>query len=271
MGSQDLSLVFFTILTQMAVGLAVIVAVLRPATTDGANAGGPDLAGRREWAAVLAMLVAAVAAAFFHLGQPLGFIRMAVNLDTSWLSREIVIFGIFGLLVLVALVLAWTGKAPRWLTALTATIGVLGTIASGLTYAPPSMPALNNGLPLALFLLTVAVLGPAIASYLIDEPGQATCRRVLTYALVAALVVWLLMPSIWLSGGAVEHETGTAFLTSWGYWVQLAGLVAGLTVLWSLRKIPWWLPVVLAIAAFAGRVVFFSATTTTAAHIGWPF
>ena len=59
--------------------------------------------------ATLALLVlnAGLAASVFHLGRPLGAWRFFLGLRTSWMSREILAFGVFGGAAFLATVLCW--------------------------------------------------------------------------------------------------------------------------------------------------------------------
>ena len=126
METRDWSLVFFTVLTQAAVGAFLVLQVLRyssdrrPARAgDGTRRDGPEARGGRLGAAderdagpeaavplliVLAVLSAGLLAALFHLSTPLQAARAVVNFSTSWLSREIVFGGLFAALLAA---LAW--------------------------------------------------------------------------------------------------------------------------------------------------------------------
>ena len=114
METRDWSLVFFTVLTQAAVGAFLVLQVLghlshrrRALGAVRAAGGGPDRADERstgQEAAVPLLLVSAVLsaglfAALFHLSTPLQAARAVVNFSSSWLSREIVFGGVFAALL----------------------------------------------------------------------------------------------------------------------------------------------------------------------------
>ena len=141
METRDWSLVFFTVLTQAAVGAFLVLQVLRylahrRRALGAVRAGGGPGAGRAEDGArrdrsapdagvagreaavplliVLAVLSAGLFAAIFHLSTPLQAARAVVNFSTSWLSREIVFGSLFAALLGA---LAWrewraSGAAP---------------------------------------------------------------------------------------------------------------------------------------------------------------
>ncbi len=265
MGIQELPLVLFTVFTQMAIGLVLISAVQQWAV-----AGGPTESKLRfEWIAALALLGVGVLASFFHLGHPLGAVRMMTNLGTAWLSREILLVGIFGALVLVTLVGLVKNAAGKWLITATATAGLLALVAMSMTYAPPSMPAIDNYLPLVFFGLTALILGAALASYFVPADRQQALVIVLAIGLVTALVVYLVVPGMWLSGGKVMQLTGQLHLASPLYWTRIVvGLALPLAVLAWQKRIPVWLPALLLIGEFAGRIIFFSLTVSSAANLG---
>ena len=79
------SVVLFTTVAGAAQGLvvALAVAVLAGVDMDGGFLG-------RSLAVALAMLLAALAASFFHLGRPARAWRAAMMWRTSWLSREVI-------------------------------------------------------------------------------------------------------------------------------------------------------------------------------------
>jgi DMSO reductase anchor subunit len=215
-------------------------------------------------------LAVALAASLFHLGHPFGSPRAILHLSSSWLSREIVIMQIFGILVIVALVALWKESANSWtLIKITALVGLVGLAVSGMVYAPPSFPALNNGVPIIFYGLTAFILGAAFSSYFAGADKQPLLTQILTISLIVGLVINLILPSIWLSGGRVMQMTGTAYYGSALFWLRLVlefGL--GLAVLGVTRKIPIWLPVLLLAGEIVGRIMLFTHVVHSAANIG---
>jgi DMSO reductase anchor subunit len=265
MALEEIPLVFFSVFTQMAIGLVLVSAVQQWST-----AGGPTGNSLRfEWIAVLALLAMGVTASFFHLGHPLGAWRMLSNLSTAWLSREILMVGIFGVLVVLTLIGLYINKAGKWLITITAVAGLLALFAMAMTYAPPSMPAIDNYLPLVFFGLTALILGTAIASYFVPADKQHLLTIILGASLFAGLVVYLVAPSVWLSGDKVSAMTGELHLTSPLYWTHIiVGLLIPLIALIWTKRIPMWLPVLVLIGEFAGRIAFFALTVSSAANLG---
>lgn len=266
MGHLELPLVLFTVFTQMAIGLVFVSAVQQWAFSTGTTPG-DNL--RLEWIAVLGLLGVGVVASFFHLGHPLGAVRMLANLDTAWLSREILFVGMFGGLAAITLFMVHTERPHKWLITATAAAGLLALFSMARTYAPPSLPAIDNGLPIAFFGLTALILGSALASYFVSEAQQPMLTIMLAVGLSISLILYLIVPGIWLSGGTVTQLTGQLHLASPLYWTHLiVGLALPLAVLIWQRRIPVWLPILLLIGEFSGRIIFFTLVVSSAANLG---
>jgi DMSO reductase anchor subunit len=263
MQTLELPLVIFTLLTQVAVGMVLFAALRQWASVEG-----PSIKTRNEWIAILALLFVAVAAAFFHLGKPLGAVRMLANLSTAWLSREILSFAGFGVLAAVTFYTVFNKKANGWLMKLTALVGLIAVVATGLTYASDGLDAIHNALPLVFFLLTVFVLGPAMAMFFVDKPAYDLLRSILEPALWASLAVRVTVPFIWLSGGTVMAQTGQNFLASPLHWLHMAILLAAAALLRRMKVIPLWLPVLLLLGELLGRLAFFALVTASGANLG---
>ncbi|BCR03170.1 hydrogenase [Desulfuromonas versatilis] len=266
MSHMELPLVFFTVLAQAAIGLAMLSALRGRAVAEGT--GGKFFT---EQQMALGLLGVGLLASMFHLGHPLGALRTLANLQHSWLSREILVFMVLAALMTVAAGLSFRGRGHAGLGRLTAAVGLVALAIQGFAYAPPSQPTLANGVPLVLFLITALALGAAFGSWFAPDNRQPLLAGVLAATLLLALALNLLLPSVWLSGGLVEELTGSAYLGSPLYWGRLiVGLVLPLLVLARTRRIPGWLPWLILLGEFAGRMAFFSLAATTAANIGMP-
>jgi len=144
-GSEELPLVAFTLLAQMAAGLA---------------AGALALASI-PWAVLLAigaLLGAGGLISFLHLGRKRNAWRAVAHLRKSWLSREVLAAGLFGAAWALAIGLAWlhrTTYAP-WLMAL---LGLGLVYCMGRVYLLRAVPAWNTWRTPAGFFLSTAVLG----------------------------------------------------------------------------------------------------------------
>jgi DMSO reductase anchor subunit len=135
-------LVWVTMLTQIATGMMLA------ALTDRSHRG-----------TVAAFVAAAIAlpASLFHLGRPLHAYKALRGLRTSWLSREVLAFGLFAASAGVA---AISGTWP--VVALALAAGTVGVYASGRLYVVPGRPSWNSPLTIAQFLATAVATGPLI-------------------------------------------------------------------------------------------------------------
>ena len=126
------SVVLFTTVAGAAQGLvvALAVAVLAGVDMDGGFLG-------RSLAVALAMLLAALAASFFHLGRPARAWRAAMMWRTSWLSREVI-----ALPALIGVVATWWlarrsgwGAAAALLPLASIALALVLWLCTGMVYA----------------------------------------------------------------------------------------------------------------------------------------
>jgi anaerobic dimethyl sulfoxide reductase subunit B len=146
--STELPLVIFTLCGQMAAGMAIFLLFGGPLSIP-----------------MLAMLGGLIGlsglASLLHLGAPLNAWRALNHLKKSWLSREILMFGLFGMSWLVALALPGMGKLPLALCG----IGLVYSMAQ--VYRFKAAPAWNTWRTPAAFFLSALVLGRGFtAAYL---------------------------------------------------------------------------------------------------------
>lgn len=148
-------LVVMLVLTQGSVGLLLAERCL--ALTPIASA------ATRLWLLVAAAVVGVVGAqaAVLHLGRPFGAWRAWMGWRTSWLSREIVAFGLYGGLILLAASAALIEKI--WLQAATAWLalgmGLFGVACSAMIYVATQREYWSGGRTFARFFLTLVALG----------------------------------------------------------------------------------------------------------------
>ena len=144
-------LVWMLVLTQLGVGAFALL----PATAPEAR---PMLAVMATLATLLGL-----GSSVAHLGRPLKAWRSFLGLRTSWLSREIIVFGAFAPLAITTAVLTLNGGAPRSLLWLTPLAGLAGVVCSAMIYHDTRRPCWRGTRSLGNFLGTSAVLGFAAA------------------------------------------------------------------------------------------------------------
>ncbi len=263
MNNYEISLILFTVLSQLSIGMVAVSAVRQVA--------GPESKSekvRTEWLVAGGVLLTGMIASVFHLGHPEGMVRTLSHLDSAWLSREALSVGLF--LILVALgIVVMRQKPSRGLVVLTALIGLVAIYSMGMTYAPPSFPAVNNVLPFVFYLTTAALLGSSVGVLFAPESKRPLVSSILTISLIVGLVVYLVVPCIWLSGGEIMKQTGQSWIASPLYWGRIiVGLALPLVVIWTTKKASVWLWVLILAGELMGRAVFFASTVHTATNIG---
>jgi anaerobic dimethyl sulfoxide reductase subunit C len=111
MNDNFTSLVFFTVLSQTAVGALIFRALML-------LKGGHDLAtfefGKISLLAIAILLFISLSIAFLHLGKPAHALNALNNLGKSWLSRELLSFSILTATIMIYFIIATrvaSGKA----------------------------------------------------------------------------------------------------------------------------------------------------------------
>ena len=122
-------------------------------------------------ASALVFGLLALVVSVLHLGRPQYAFRAVIGLRHSWLSREIVAFGLFAALAVMYAAWPWLGSfiradggpAPLWLGWTVAVSGVAGIACSVMVYQYTQRDFWNGWSTACKFLLTATVLGLATA------------------------------------------------------------------------------------------------------------
>jgi anaerobic dimethyl sulfoxide reductase subunit B (iron-sulfur subunit) len=174
--TSELPLVIFSILAQMAAGAFIVLGAFTGWSAS--QVGGLDKARIFTFTPLLAtglVFAIGVLASLLHLGHPLRAYRALFHLRTSWLSREILLVGLFfgaGWAVFCGLEIwlpAFTGLL--WLVyGLTALAGLALIFCMARVYQLESMPAWRSWLTPVSFYLTAGLLGVLFSAALL-APG----------------------------------------------------------------------------------------------------
>ncbi|MBU6399018.1 MAG: dimethyl sulfoxide reductase anchor subunit [Verrucomicrobia bacterium] len=153
------------VLTQLSVGAFTVDTLLR------ALFPGNLMTRLSPFHAVAAFAIGVIAllASTLHLGRPLGAWRAVLGLKQSWLSREIVAFGLFA-----GLAMAAAGFRPAWRMGLDPTVvgtavsvtGLLGVFCSAMIYRDTPRAFWDRSATTWKFFGTTAVLGTAAILFL---------------------------------------------------------------------------------------------------------
>lgn len=203
---NEWALIIFSILAQMSVGTFVLLGL---ANWYAQSKGGGEAAEMVSTKALLAIgptLVLGLVASLLHLGNPLNAWRSVMNVETSWLSREILFGVLFAGLGAVFAFMQWRkigSQAARNVVAvLAALVGLALVFSMSQVYMVPTQPAWNTpATPInfftTTFLLGSLALGTALlVSYEMskkdlgkDDKMPALLRDIVRWIAVAALVL----------------------------------------------------------------------------------
>lgn len=263
--NYEFPLVIFTVLTQFAAGLALFAAWknLRCSGSDARECEDIAVWRGRDWMLVFLLAAAGLAASLFHLAQPLRAAEALGNLALSWLSREGLILGLFTLLAFVNIF-----RESRCLAVLAAFAGLAGIVAQGFTYAPISMPAVSNGVPMLIFLLSAFALGAAAG----QMNGSYDFRTAFRTASAALIAVLLIVPCLWTSGGAVMQASAALWMQSWTFWAGVGLMAVAFISSFVFENETVAIRLVLMLGGvILTRLVFFAGTVHTAVNLGMPY
>jgi anaerobic dimethyl sulfoxide reductase subunit B (iron-sulfur subunit) len=224
---HELPLVGFSLLTQMAAGMAVCGLVLSPLPLTALLAIG-------------ILLVIGGLFSFLHLGRKRNAWRSVIHLKKSWLSREILVAGLFGAAwaVAIGIQLFWNTSPNPWPMAILG-LGLIYCMTR--VYHLRAVPSWNSWRTPAAFLLSAAVLGTLGVNIAAAQPG------------------WLIVAAIGMIVGLGLMLTTQTSVTSSASRLRIALLGAGILGTIFTVFIPQvntaWLSVVIFFFALAGEVI----------------
>ena len=168
MHNNDWSLIFFTLLSQLGVGIVLVLGIIYFANTQHFHAlqsGGPI---RTPQFIALVAIAIATFISFFHLGHPAHAFHAANNLGSSWLSREILGIGLFGAGVFLVFLIS----VFKWQNAALVTTILIFTVITGLflvyamsgIYMIGTIPAWNIWFTPFHFFMSAIILGSMVLS-----------------------------------------------------------------------------------------------------------
>jgi Fe-S-cluster-containing dehydrogenase component/DMSO reductase anchor subunit len=220
------SLVWLTLLSQLAVGVS-------------ATAG-----DTRERLLAAAIAGAGMIGALFHLGRPAVAWKALRNLRRSWLSREVALLATYTGLAVLAVAVPAAGP-------LAVATGVAGIYASARLYVVPGRPAWYSELTVVRFFATALALGPTMTGHvLLAASGIAV-------ALLATAANWL---RLWRRGGRAERGAMRLELRWFRPWTAARWIVGVGAIVAAVAGAPAALVLVLAAGSeLIGRWLFYVA------------
>ncbi|CAM3829702.1 dimethyl sulfoxide reductase anchor subunit family protein [Parendozoicomonas haliclonae] len=229
MHQYQFSLVFFTVLTQWALGSILMISLYRAAT------GGQELNNSKLTAIALWLICGfGSLCSLAHLGNPLQGYYALRGLGSSWMSREVIVFGgINGLTTLWLLTHLVKGKENLQQT-LGLITGVCGLAAITMTgqiyYAVEHQPSWHTPLTHIGFVSTALLLGLATLALVLRQSSKempAGFRALLTASVVMVFAVtWQLaqITGLELNGVLVWYRVFASLMVGCGLLVMAKSL-----------------------------------------------
>ncbi|GAB2884360.1 dimethyl sulfoxide reductase anchor subunit family protein [Nocardioides pacificus] len=164
MHTDELPLVLFTILAQLAVGSFVVLGVIHlVARLRGIPDEQVDKLSDPALYVIGPVMVLGLAASMLHLGNPINALNAVRNIDSSWLSREILLGSAFAALGAAFAATQWFGwltpRLRQLLAGLTALVGLGLVFAMSMVYMLPTVPAWDTWATPVSFFTTTFLLG----------------------------------------------------------------------------------------------------------------
>ena len=210
MNTQDLALVFYTTLVQMSVGAFVILGLVHfYALRKGDEKNASEMSDR-ALLAIGPIVVVGVLASFLHLGNPANAFRAVSNLNSSWLSREILFTLLFVGTGAVFAVLQWrkigSFQLRQIIALVAAALGIAVVFSMSNIYQLAAEPAWNSlatpiNFFITTFLLGALALGVAfVINYYYLKGKQDRANIKLQSEMLRVILQWIAIGSIVLLG-----------------------------------------------------------------------
>ena len=171
------SLIFFTLLIQLAVGSTVILSAINSQIFNKNVDSLPNEVSNRLIILVLASTFIAVMGSLFHLGSPQNAHFSINNLRSSWLSREILLVILFSITVFTYFIFERmalsNGQIRLIIVILSSIVGLALIISMSKLYMIGTIPAWNTLFTPAKFILTTAILGVVALMLILTSNGYS--------------------------------------------------------------------------------------------------
>lgn len=210
-------LVTYTILSQAAIGLAIMLFV-------GSKVLGVEEKNKSNYkmgyliSTVLILLAMAVSG--MHLGSPMRGMNAILNIGSSWLSREIFLTGLFFASSVIAYYMIHKNKNFYFAALASSVIGFLCVIGQAAVYASTIIPAWGSGHGYVTFIGATMAMGAFLGVLVLFKGGdgfnQAGAKKYITIAMVMAFVGILMQAGFYSIFAGQLAQTGKAGISSLG-------------------------------------------------------
>lgn len=221
-----------------------------------------------DWPAIVVLAVGllALAVSLLHLGRPWRAPLAVRRLASSWLSREVILFGLFliALGCYAMLPILNPGSLALYLVGIAGVvIGLVGTVATGETYRLHARPSWDQWLSVVSFPLGAlsagSLFGFFVARKFAGRLDVANYAWVVTEVLLASALIVTWLRSTRRAETAEGRLSRQLALGSY-FWllvVRAAGVASALVLIWMGGEAQFlaWTPALL--GEFADRLLFF--------------
>ncbi|MFN8447608.1 MAG: DmsC/YnfH family molybdoenzyme membrane anchor subunit [Anaerolineae bacterium] len=209
MNPHEWALVIFTVVMQMAVGSFCILGGVHFFASRRNGSAEADKLSDRALLAIGPVVVFALIATLFHLGNPINAPRALGNIGSSWLSREIALSLVFAAGGAVFAFMQWrkigSASMRNALALLVALIGLVLVYAMSMIYQLPTIPAWDTLATSATFYITTFLLGTLalgaafVANFWYIRRNKKDPQNV-QYTMLATSLRWIALSSVALLG-----------------------------------------------------------------------
>lgn len=195
MHNQDWSLVFFTTLSQLSVGIILCFSIIHYYSADGSLMVAKGLSLKNPVLLALVFIGLATFISLMHLGSPLKAPNSLSNLKGSWVSREILGLGLFAFCSLVVFILGWkleSSSVYKYLLPISTIIGLTFIWFMIRIYNIPTIPAWSHWNTPVSFTSTAVLLG-ILTVLILKFNGYLEISDLLTKRFINALLIILII------------------------------------------------------------------------------
>lgn len=199
MDIREWALLIFTILGQISTGALVVLLIVRAYVVRKTGVEQANRLTDMPLYTLVPIMLLALLASLFHLGNPINIAKAVPNLGSSWLSREVIAAVAFVIFAGVYTFMQWrkigtdtVRTVVGWFAAL---VGLFQTYAMALVYMIRTQPAWNTFATPITFMTTSLLLGSLliaaamVATRARDEEQAGLLRDVLRGIAVTAIVL----------------------------------------------------------------------------------
>jgi len=282
MNSNEWPLVFFTLLTQISLGI-IIAGLLFSLVIKNTETSIPLDLKKLLMVTALGCMVVALAISFFHLATPLHSIYALSNIGTSWLSREILLVSMLAFCLFIAFSSLHFNIPHRdlfsYLFLAALVVGVILVWSMARIYMIQTVPLWNTPSTPIAFFNSALMLGGSItlvlmALYFSKNPDIPDIRQMqnVVFLMIAAAVFISLLNMLLIQPDVAAASSGffSPAVSPWWRHGQLILMLAGFSLLtywftllpdaqWTASRLIYAGAACLLLAEILGRYLFYAS------------